>query len=83
MAPEDTIFALSSAPGRAGVAVLRVSGPGAGPALVAFAGTCPPARHARLAGRDEIADKIEQDIADIQTPPVVRVRLERPELDSQ
>ena len=41
------------------------------------------ARHARLAGRDEIADKIEQDIADIQNPPVVRVRLERPELDSQ
>ena len=49
MAPEDTIFALSSAPGRAGIAVLRVSGPGAGPALAALAGSCPPARHARLA----------------------------------
>ncbi len=49
MALEDTIFALSSAPGRAGVAVLRVSGPGAGPALAALAGSCPPARHARLA----------------------------------
>ena len=48
MALEDTIFALSSAPGRAGVAVLRVSGPGAGPALTALAGSCPPARHARL-----------------------------------
>lgn len=49
MASEDTIFALSSAPGRAGVAVLRVSGPGAGPALDALAGSRPPARHARLA----------------------------------
>ncbi|MHA1153706.1 MAG: tRNA uridine-5-carboxymethylaminomethyl(34) synthesis GTPase MnmE, partial [Alphaproteobacteria bacterium] len=49
MASEDTIFALSSAPGRAGVAVLRISGPGAGPALTALAGACPPARHARLA----------------------------------
>ncbi len=49
MTSEDTIFALSSAPGRAGVAVLRVSGPGAGPALTALAGACPPARHARLA----------------------------------
>jgi tRNA modification GTPase len=46
---EDTIFALSSAPGRAGVAVLRLSGPAAGPALAALAGACPPARHARLA----------------------------------
>jgi hypothetical protein len=40
-------------------------------------------RHARLAGREELASKIEQDIADIQNPPVARVRLERPELDSQ
>ncbi len=48
MVSGDTIFALSSAPGRAGVAVLRVSGPGAGPALAALAGSCPPARHARL-----------------------------------
>ncbi len=49
VASEDTIFALSSAPGRAGVAVERLSGPGAGPALTALAGACPPARHARLA----------------------------------
>ena len=48
MALEDTIFALSSAPGRAGVAVLRVSGPRAGPTLAVLAGSCPPARHARL-----------------------------------
>ncbi len=48
MASDDTIFALSSAAGRAGVAVLRVSGPGAGTALDALAGSRPPARHARL-----------------------------------
>jgi tRNA modification GTPase len=49
VASGDTIFALSSAPGRAGVAVLRVSGPDAGTALAALAGSRPPARHARLA----------------------------------
>ena len=32
-----TIFALASAPGRAGVAVLRLSGPDAGPALLSLA----------------------------------------------
>ncbi|MBN4046553.1 tRNA uridine-5-carboxymethylaminomethyl(34) synthesis GTPase MnmE [bacterium AH-315-P15] len=44
----DTIFALSTAPGRAGVAVVRVSGPQAGAALDALAGTRPPARLAQL-----------------------------------
>ncbi len=48
MTSEDTIFALSTAAGRAGVAVLRISGPGAGTALDALAGSRPPARHARL-----------------------------------
>ena len=43
-----TIFALSSAPGRAGVAVLRVSGPEAGAALRALAGDLPAARTATL-----------------------------------
>ncbi|MES2471418.1 MAG: tRNA uridine-5-carboxymethylaminomethyl(34) synthesis GTPase MnmE [Pseudomonadota bacterium] len=43
-----SIFALSSAPGRAGVAVVRVSGPQAGPALTALAGPLPPAREAAL-----------------------------------
>lgn len=33
----DTIFALASAPGRSGVAVIRLSGPGAGPALLRLA----------------------------------------------
>ena len=46
---EDTIFALSTAPGRAAIAVLRASGPNAGPALSALAGgVLPPPRHARL-----------------------------------
>ena len=36
-------------------------------------------RHARLDGREELATKIEQDIADIQNPPVVRVQIYRPE----
>ncbi|XBQ17206.1 MAG: tRNA uridine-5-carboxymethylaminomethyl(34) synthesis GTPase MnmE [Oceanicaulis sp.] len=39
----DTIFALASAPGRAGVAVIRVSGPGAGAALDGLAGLPRPA----------------------------------------
>ncbi|MCH8809656.1 MAG: tRNA uridine-5-carboxymethylaminomethyl(34) synthesis GTPase MnmE [Proteobacteria bacterium] len=49
MTPGDTIFALSSAPGRAGVAVVRVSGPDAGAALEALAGPRPPERRAALA----------------------------------
>ena len=44
----DTIFALSSAPGRAGVALVRVSGPQAGIALTALAGPLPAPRQAVL-----------------------------------
>ena len=44
----ETIFALASAAGRAGVAVVRVSGPDAGRALAALAGTLPPPRIALL-----------------------------------
>jgi len=44
----STIFALSSAPGRAGVAVIRISGPAAGLALERVAGGCPPPRQAAL-----------------------------------
>jgi len=40
----DTIFALASAPGKAGVAVIRISGPGAFPALTALGG---PDTHTR------------------------------------
>ena len=43
-----TIFALSSAPGRAGVAVVRVSGPRAGPALDALVSPRPQDRVAAL-----------------------------------
>ncbi|HTQ13186.1 MAG TPA: tRNA uridine-5-carboxymethylaminomethyl(34) synthesis GTPase MnmE [Rhizomicrobium sp.] len=46
----DTIYALSSAPGRAGVAVVRLSGPAAGTVLEALTGKpLPPPRRARPA----------------------------------
>ncbi len=43
-----TIFALSSAPGRSGVAVIRISGPEAGRALSALTGDLPEPRYASL-----------------------------------
>jgi tRNA modification GTPase len=49
MRADDTIFALASAPGRAGVAVLRLSGPGAGNALHSLTGKVPPPRVAQRA----------------------------------
>ena len=49
MSAGDTIFALSSAPGAAGVAVIRLSGAAAGGALSALAGRLPPPRRARVA----------------------------------
>ena len=61
MLGRDTICALSSAPGRAGVAVLRVSGPDAGRALQELAGQMPRPRQATLAalrsGAGEILDR--------------------------
>ncbi len=58
---DDTIFALASAPGRAGVAVFRLSGPGAGAVLRVLTGAALPqprkAVRARLShGGDEIDD---------------------------
>jgi tRNA modification GTPase len=44
----NTIFALSTAPGRAGIAVIRVSGALAGPALSELAGELPKPRSATL-----------------------------------
>ena len=44
----DTIFALATAPGRAAVAVVRLSGPGARVAVAALAGSVPPPREARV-----------------------------------
>ena len=43
MSDVDTIYALSSAPGRAGIAVVRLSGPKAAAALEALAGRVPTA----------------------------------------
>jgi tRNA modification GTPase len=51
----DTIYALATAPGRAAVAVMRLSGPRTGAVLRVLAGSLPPARRAslrRLVGRD-------------------------------
>jgi tRNA modification GTPase len=42
--PADTIFALSSGRVPAGIAVIRMSGPGSADALRDMCGTCPPAR---------------------------------------
>ncbi len=44
----DTIFALATAPGRAALAVVRISGPGAGPALTTLAGKLPAPRRASV-----------------------------------
>ncbi len=44
----DTIYALSTARGKAGVAIIRVSGPGAEFALEQIAGEVPPPRRAAL-----------------------------------
>lgn len=58
----STIFALSSAPGRAGVAVIRLSGPAAGSALSALTGRpLPPARQATLAA---LVDPRSDDLLD-------------------
>ena len=61
---DETIFALSSAPGRAGVSVLRLSGPSAGRALQELTGRdLPPARAASLrAIRDGSGDVIDKPL---------------------
>jgi len=58
---QDTIFSLASAPGRAGVAVIRVSGPLAGPALDAVAGAPRPAPRTAALRRFIAADGAEID----------------------
>ncbi|PWR20653.1 tRNA uridine-5-carboxymethylaminomethyl(34) synthesis GTPase MnmE [Zavarzinia compransoris] len=52
----ETIFALASGRGRAGVAVLRLSGPRAGGAVAALAGGLPAPRLARLAALRDPGD---------------------------
>ncbi|MBT3237441.1 MAG: tRNA uridine-5-carboxymethylaminomethyl(34) synthesis GTPase MnmE [Rhodospirillaceae bacterium] len=59
----DTIFALASGRGRAGIAVVRVSGPDAGDALSRLMGTdTPPAP--RLATRAKFSDPDTGDVLD-------------------
>ncbi|HXQ53560.1 MAG TPA: tRNA uridine-5-carboxymethylaminomethyl(34) synthesis GTPase MnmE [Stellaceae bacterium] len=63
MSDGDTIYALSTAPGRAGIAVVRLSGLLAAPALRALAGTVPPPRHAQLAHfHDESGEEIDRGL---------------------
>lgn len=52
----DTIFALASGRGRAGVAVIRLSGPRAGSAIDTLIGTRPAPRLARLSALRDPAD---------------------------
>ena len=49
MSSETTIFALSSGPPPAAIALVRISGPGAGGALTALAGALPKSRRATVA----------------------------------
>lgn len=59
----DSIFALATAPGRAAVAVVRLSGSHVGEALVRLAGPLPPARLATLRRlRSEDGGAIDQSL---------------------
>jgi len=59
----DTIYALSTAPGRAGVAVIRVSGPGADAAARTLAGPLPAPRMAVLRQfRDSVGGIIDSGL---------------------
>ena len=61
----DTIYAPATAPGRAAIAIIRLSGPKAGAALGALAGELPPprlARHVRV--RDPLSgEKLDDGLA--------------------
>ncbi len=59
---KDTIFALASARGRAGVAIVRVSGPDAFAACVALCGALPPPRMATLRNISWHGEIIDQAI---------------------
>jgi tRNA modification GTPase len=61
--PANTIAALASGPGRAGVAVLRVSGPSAGAALLALAGPLPKPRIATLRTLMHKGEKLDSALA--------------------
>ena len=56
----DTIFALASAQGRAGVSVIRISGPAAFDVARSICGTCPPVRRPAVrALRDSTGELID------------------------
>ncbi|MFN5759682.1 MAG: tRNA uridine-5-carboxymethylaminomethyl(34) synthesis GTPase MnmE, partial [Sphingomonadaceae bacterium] len=57
MSQNDTIFALSSGPLPAGIAVVRLSGPAAGAALGAMIGPLPPPRRASYRRVQDAAGK--------------------------
>ena len=57
----DTIYALSSGGLPAGVAVIRISGPGAGPCLRALGGSLPTPRRAELRAFSRPSDGAELD----------------------
>ena len=58
----DSIFALSSGAGRAGIAVIRVSGPGAGNAVSSLLGR--PLPFPRMATRGKFLDPRSGEILD-------------------
>ncbi|HSZ75646.1 MAG TPA: tRNA uridine-5-carboxymethylaminomethyl(34) synthesis GTPase MnmE, partial [Rhizomicrobium sp.] len=63
MRDRDTIYALSSAAGRAGIAVLRASGPQAGAALEALSGeVLPPPRMASLRTFHDASGEIDRGL---------------------
>ncbi|HUH84901.1 MAG TPA: GTPase, partial [Stellaceae bacterium] len=58
----STIFALATAPGRAGVAIVRLSGPAAAASLAALMGSLPQPRHAQRARfRDPVSGEVIDD----------------------
>ena len=60
---DQTIFALSSGRAPSAIAIVRVSGPGAGPALTALGGKIPPARAAtRMLLRDASGQPLDDSV---------------------
>ncbi|MBC8037843.1 MAG: tRNA uridine-5-carboxymethylaminomethyl(34) synthesis GTPase MnmE, partial [Rhizobiales bacterium] len=64
MTSSDTIYAVSSGAGKAGIAVVRVSGPHAGKAMTALTGSLPASRRAvvRKLGDPATGDLLDQAV---------------------
>lgn len=61
--PQETIAAIATPPGRGGVGIVRVSGPGVKAIAVAVAGELPPPRHAHFCDfLDENGEVIDQGL---------------------